>query len=153
MFGSSSTTSRRASGAGRPFGWLPVTAPPAGRADAVVMTGRFLATASAALDGTCEDPGKPSAAGGHRLAPPPITDRVVLRAAQPPPAAQVRAHGPDGGGLGGHPGEQVLAVGAVERAHRVGEQGALPRRGAAAVQPAHLHAVRCRDRLLLLGAG
>src|SRR4051794_10607085 len=137
MFGSSSTTSRRASGAGRPFGWLPVTAPPAGRADAVVMTGSFLAAASAVLDGTCEEPGKPlaghavaacaprsaprsflaamlpglSAAGRHRPATPPVADRVVLRAAQSPPAAQVGAHGPDGGRLGGHPGEQVVAVG------------------------------------------
>src|SRR4051812_28636786 len=132
MFGSSSTTSRRASGAGRPFGWLPVTAPPAGRADAVVMTGSFLAAASAALDGTCEEPGKPLARRRHGPTPSPVADRVVLRAAQSPPAAQVGAHGPDGGRLGGHPGEQVVAVGAVERGHRVGEQRALPGRGAAA---------------------
>src|SRR3954468_19876866 len=154
MFGSSSTTSRRASGAGRPLGWLPVTAPPAGRADAVVMAGSLLPTASPALDGTCELPGKPLAAGGrHGPALPPVADRVVLRPAQPPPAAQVGTHGPDGGGLGGHPGEEVVAVRAVERGDRVGEQRALARRGATVVQPAHLDAVRRRHRLLLLGPG
>src|SRR4051812_8764231 len=156
MFGSSSTTSRRASGAGRAFGWLPVTAPPAGRADAVVMPGSLLATASAALDGTCELPGKAlgtASRRGHRPPAPPITHRVVLRPAQPPPAAQVGAHGADGGRLGRHPGEEVLVVRAVERGHRVREQRALPGRRAAAMKPAHLDPVRGGDRLLLLGAG
>src|SRR4051794_29037549 len=115
MFGSSSTTSSRASGAGRPLGWLPVTAPPAGRADAVVMAGSILARASAALDATCElaergltghviaasapgsAPRSPalaamlpalSASGrGHGPAPAPVTHGVVLRPAQSPPAA------------------------------------------------------------------
>src|SRR3954452_653943 len=119
MFGSSSTTRRRASGAGRPFGWLPVTAPPAGRADAVVMAESLLAAASAALDGTCEPAGKPPSprtSGGRHGAPaPPVADRVVLRAAEPPAAAQVGAHRPHGGRLGGHPGEEVLAVRRSER--------------------------------------
>src|SRR5690242_20602029 len=108
MFGSSSTTSSRASGAGRgpgPLIWGPVTAPPVGRADAVVMTPSVGLTPAAVLDATCEQPGcgvsaapwsrSPDlggrAGGGHGAAAPPVPDGVVLRPAQTPAAAEVGA--------------------------------------------------------------
>src|ERR687889_94877 len=116
MLGSSSTTRRRASGAES----LPVllTAPPVERAVVVMSRGwaHRLEWPWAFPVRSLDDPGpegaRPSAA--HRPATPPVADRVVLRPAQPPPAAEVRAHRTDGGGLSSHPGEQVLADGPVQ---------------------------------------
>src|SRR3954447_6799924 len=153
MLGSSSTTRRRASGAGRPFGWLPVTAPPVGRADAVVMTTSVTPPASAVLNATCEEPERLSAGGRHGASPAPVPDRVVLRPAQPPAAAQVGPHRPDGGGLRADPGEQVLAGGPLEGGDGVGEQRAPAGGRGAAVQPADLDPGRRGERLLLGGGG
>ena len=136
MFGSSSTTSSRASGV-RGSAELPATVPPVARAGAVVMRRAWRVPAAVALDATCElawsAPG--SAGGRHGPAAPPVADRVVLRPAQPPPAAQVGADRPDGGGLGADPGEDVVPLGPVQRRDGVDQQRALARaacrRGAA----------------------
>src|SRR3954451_8862523 len=111
MFGSSATTSSRASG-GVPGGvWIPDTKPPVGRADAVVMAPSVGTTAALGLDATWELAGRASARGCHGPTASPVPDRVVLRPAQPPAPAQV---GPDRAhhrGLRGHPGEDVVGRG------------------------------------------
>ena len=93
MLGSSSTTSRRASGVLRLRSAGHV--PPVARAGAVVWDPSVAAPAAAGLDATCETGRRPvgrSGSRGHGPAPPPVADRVVLGPAQPPAAAQV---GPD----------------------------------------------------------
>src|SRR3954447_7175463 len=141
MFGSSSTTSNRASGTGRVPGvlfWGPDTAPPIGRADAVVMTPTLAAPPSALLNATCEQAGygpcpacpvgaRPGGSAGcaHGAAAAPVTDGVVLGPAQPPAAAQVGPHGPHRRRLRAHPGEEVAGRRTVQRCDRVGQQRAL----------------------------
>src|SRR5947209_20261346 len=118
MLGSSSTTSRRASGAGRPgdappdtgaADGGPATAPPLGRADAVVMPRasgprlRHTWTVPVRTLGERPAPHR-SAGGGHGAAVAPVADRVVLGAGEAPPAAQVGADRPHRPRLGRHPG-------------------------------------------------
>src|SRR3954454_14150704 len=154
MFGSSSTTSKRASGA-----WvllvLPGTTPPDGPCASVVVmppgSALVLRTDWTVPVRTLGVAG--SGCGSHRPAAPPVADRMVLTAPQTPPAAQVGADGPDGGGLRGDPGEEVLTGRAGEGGHGVGQQRAQPRFGVPAVQPPDLDAVRRGQRLLLLRTG
>src|SRR5690349_763776 len=126
MFGSSSTTSSRASGVARPAGELPATDPPVARAEAIVMPASVASQAGAALDATCELPEGGSRRGRHGAAAAPVPDRVVLRPPQTPAPAQIRPDRTDGAGLGGNPGEDVVPVRPVERGDGVGEQRALP---------------------------
>src|SRR4051794_20801755 len=151
MFGSSSTTRRRASGAVLPAVGLPDTVPPVGRANAVMDVTLTVPTA-VSLDATCELPEETSVRRRHAPAAPPVPDRVVLRTAETPATAQVGADGPDGAGLGGHPGEDVVLREGVQRSHGIGEQRALPGRGPLPVQPVDGDARRPRQWLFLLGA-
>ena len=91
-------------------------------------TERAPARLRSGLDATCELrlcdlPVACSAGGRHGPAASPVADRVVLGPAQPPAAAQVGADRPDGGRLGAHPGEDVVA--------RRGGRARRPRRPAA----------------------
>src|SRR4051794_23405029 len=114
MFGSSSTTSSRASGVARSAGELPATDPPVARAETIVMAAGVGRLPGAALDATCELPGGDSSGGRHRPAAPPVADRMVLRPPQTPASPQVRPDRADGAGLGGDPGEDVVALRPVE---------------------------------------
>src|SRR3954451_2732191 len=123
MFGSSSTTRSRASGvvprAGRAGRGLPDTSPPKG-AGAVVMPKGFARGLQARwtlpvsrlarhdVGRLCRRrlscPGEllaamlPRPSAAHRPAASPVTDRVVLGAAESPPSAEVGAHGAHRGG-------------------------------------------------------
>src|SRR3954471_18564988 len=133
MFGSSSTTSSRASGLVSwevPWDWLPDTEPPVARADAVVMRTTVGAGAALPLDATWELPGSRSTRGRHRAAAAPVADGVVLRAAQSPPRPQVGTYGAHRGGLRRDPGEEVRRGVGRQRPDGVGEKAALTRRHA-----------------------
>ena len=138
MLGSSSTTSSRASGAAR-SAELPDTILRWSVRVPSSCPQRRRRPLRSVLDATCEVAGSaPSAGRGHRPTAAPVADRVVLGAAQPPAAAQVGPDGADGGGLGGHPGEDVVGPGRVERRRRRRPAGcsrpAARRRGAASAR-------------------
>src|SRR5207245_9050764 len=89
-----------------------------------------------------------SAGGGHGAAVAPVADRVVLGAGEAPPAAQVGADRPHRRRLGGHPGEEVLAVGPVQRGTRRDPLGGGAGGRALARQPAPCTAVGCSKSLV-----
>ena len=126
---------------------LPATDPPVGRAGAVVMRSsvrapRLRSVWTLPVNSLCGPSARAmlraSAGGRHGPAAPPVADRVVLRPAQSPAAAQVGADRPDGGRLRAHPGEDVVALGPVQRGDGVDQQRALARaacrRGAASAR-------------------
>ena len=141
MLGSSSTTSSRASGAA---GLRTAGHGSSGRACGCRRHDPSVAgPAAVLLDATCELPGGPTPGLSRRATWPGRAASSRSRGAgrgPAPPAPQVGADRPDGGGLRADPREDVVAVGAVERGDGVGQQRALAR---AAVPP------RCSQRTLI----